>query len=87
MKKMKSKLAQALALPKEVVLDMTVVQATGRNEVLIENYKSLVEFSETKIRVRARGFFIALEGQNLALLQVTAENLLIGGAIDSVLYS
>jgi len=87
MQKIKEKVVSSLSLPKEIALDMPVVQATGRGELLIENYKNLLEFTDTKIRARVKDYFITIEGERLALMQITSENLLINGMINSIVYS
>ena len=83
----KEKMAQFLALPKEVALDLPLVMATGRGEVNVENYKNLLEFTETKVRVRTRDGTMVIEGERLKLRQITTENVLISGRITGILYA
>jgi len=82
--KVKEKLTQALALPKEITLDMPLIIATGRGELNIENYKNLLEFSETKIRVHTSSGLLVVEGNGLLLRQMTTENLIITGRISGI---
>ena len=83
---LKEKLANTLSLPKEVALDLPVVTATGRSELTIENYKNLIEFTDTAIRIRTREGTISITGERLTLQQITAENLLIKGRVSEILY-
>jgi sporulation protein YqfC len=83
----KERAAAFLSLPKEVALDLPLVMATGRGEVSIENYKDLLEFSETKIRVRTREGIMTVEGERLKLRQITTENVLVSGSISGILYT
>jgi len=83
----KEKLSNALSLPKEISLDLPIILATGRNEISIENYKSLLEFTDEVIRVRTKEGIMAVEGSGLILRQVTTENILISGRISGILYS
>ncbi|MCL2605110.1 MAG: sporulation protein YqfC [Defluviitaleaceae bacterium] len=80
----KEKLASALALPKEIALDMPLIVAAGRGELNIENYKNLLEFSENKIRVHTSAGLLNIEGTRLCLKQITTENLLITGSINGI---
>ncbi|MCL2202352.1 MAG: YabP/YqfC family sporulation protein [Defluviitaleaceae bacterium] len=80
----KEKLTNALSLPKEIALDMPLIMATGRGELNIENYKNLLEFSETKIRVHTAAGLLIIEGTRLHLKQITAENLFISGNISGM---
>ena len=83
----KEKLTGALSLPKEITLDMPLVMATGRGEVNIENYKNLLEFTETKVRLGTREGLMTIEGERLKLRQITTENVLISGRITGIKYS
>ena len=82
----REKMTGLLSLPKEIALDATVIMATGRTEINIENYKNLLEFTDTKIRINTREGIIVIEGESLNLGQVTTENLLISGRIFAILY-
>jgi len=83
----KEKLSAVLSFPKEITLDLPIVQAIGRNEVSIENYKSLLEFSDEVIRVRTKDGIMAVEGSGLILRHVTVESILISGKILGIIYS
>jgi len=81
--KFKSKLAETLSLPKEIALDLPVLTSTGTDELNIENYKSLLAFTDTHIRIRTRVGIIVVEGERLTLKQITTENILIQGKINT----
>jgi len=83
---LKERIAAALSLPKEVTLDLPLITATGRNELAIENYKNLLEFSDTKIRIRTKEGTLTVEGERLLLRHVTTENLLINGRVMGILF-
>jgi len=82
----KEKLTSALALPKEIALNLAVVTIMGQGEIAVENYKNLLEFSETKIRIRTHNQVISIEGERLVLQQITTENLTIVGRITTISY-
>ncbi|MCL1863833.1 MAG: YabP/YqfC family sporulation protein [Defluviitaleaceae bacterium] len=82
----KQKLTNFLSLPQEVALDLPLIMATGRGEVNIENYKNLIEFTDTKIRVNTRAGSMTIEGEKLTLRQVTTENVLVSGIISGIKY-
>jgi sporulation protein YqfC len=87
MRNVKEKMAGFFSLPKEIALDLPLLMATGRNEVNIENYKNLLEFSEKKIRVRTKDGIMTIEGERLKLRQITTENVLVSGLITGILYT
>ena len=80
----KEKVTGLLSLPKEIALNLPLIMATGRGEVNIENYKNLVEFTDTKIRVNTSAGVLAIEGTGLILKQVTTEHILITGNIKVI---
>jgi len=82
----KEKLSTMLSMPKEIALDLPVLMATGRNELNIENYKNLIEFTDKLIRIRTKDSIMTIEGDNLVLRQITTENILISGRISGILY-
>lgn len=86
MRNVKERVTNMFSLPKEIVLDLPLIQATGRGEVNIENYKNLLEFAETKIRLGTKDGIIVVEGEGLKLQQVTSENVLIAGRISGISY-
>jgi sporulation protein YqfC len=83
---LKDKLAGALSLPTEVVLNLPVVVWTGRNEANIENYKGILEYSETRVRINTRAGLLVAEGRRLELKQITDENIILTGEINSIAY-
>ncbi len=83
---LKEKLAKTLALPKEIVLNLPVVVWTGRNEANIENYKGILEYTDTCVRINTRAGLLVAEGSRLRLKQITAENILITGEISVISY-
>jgi len=86
MRKIKERLTTVMSLPKEVALDLPIVTITGRNEVFIENFKNLLEFTDIKIRLRIKDGILTIDGKDLTLKQVTSENLLITGLISNISY-
>ena len=87
MRNVKEKMSGLLAVPKEIALDLPLLMATGRSEVNIENYKSLLEFTDKKIRIHTRDCIMTIEGERLKLRQITTENVLVSGKITGILYS
>ena len=80
----KEKVAGILSLPKEIALNLPLITATGRDEINIENYKNLLEFTDTKIRISTGAGVLAIEGTGLILKQITTEHVLIIGKIKNI---
>ena len=80
----KEKMTGLLSLPKEIALNLPLIMATGRDELSIENYKNLIEFTDTIIRINTQAGMLAIEGQKLMLKHVTTENILVTGLITRI---
>lgn len=82
----KERVTGLLALPKEITLNLPLIMLTGRDEVNIENYKSIVEYTDTKIRVHTTSGLLTVEGKKLRLKQITAENIVVSGEMAGIRY-
>jgi len=85
-KQIKRKLSAAFELPREIVLNLPVINMLGNEEVGIENYKGIVEYTAAQVRVLTSCGVIKIIGQELILKQVTAETIVIAGKIGHVGY-
>ena len=73
-----------LEMPKEVSSGMPKITILGFNEILIENYKGISEYEEFYIRVNTHIGVININGFNFNLKQMTEDDILITGQIDSI---
>ena len=81
---MREKMTNLLSLPREIALNLPLILATGQDEVNIENYKNIIEFTDTKVRINTAAGALSIEGQRLILKQVTTEHILITGKISGI---
>lgn len=44
----KSNIVESLELPQDIVYGAVIISAMGRNEVLIENYKGIIDYTRRK---------------------------------------
>lgn len=75
----KEKIADAVALPKDITLNLPKVTLYGSKEIYIENYKGIIEFSEEVVRVNTSVHIIKITGKNLILKNITDEEILFSG--------
>ena len=81
---LKEKIGAALELPNELVEDVAKVTIVGKNEVSIENYKGIVEYSNERVRVGCTGYQVTVTGEKLELKVATGEVLFITGTVRSM---
>lgn len=83
-KDIKNKLAELLDIPREVVLNIPKFTIIGNNDMIIENYKGIIEYDTSKIRINTGVGVVKVCGAKLVLKEITSEDLLIKGQILSI---
>ena len=79
-----SKLDSILELPREVTSSDIKITLNGFDEMLIENYKNILEYQDVLIKVNTFEGAITIYGFNLKLDQMTDEDIKVIGKIDSI---
>lgn len=80
------RLLETLQLPQDIFRGEIRVTLTGNREVWIENYKGLLEYSNTVILLQAKNCKLLIEGKALNIDYYTNEDMKISGRILSVKY-
>ena len=79
-----NKMNKLLEIPKEVCSDIPKVIMTGFDEVLIENYKGILEYEEFFVRISTHIGIININGYNLNLDKMTDDDIKVRGKIESI---
>jgi sporulation protein YqfC len=80
-KYIKKTIARLFELPPEIILNLPMITLIGKDELSVENYKSIIEYGGETIRINTSCGIIKIEGRGLVLKQVTSENILVTGQI------
>ena len=83
-KEYKRKIDSLLELPREVVSNEPKITMVGFEEILIENYKNILEYEDHFIKLNTHIGAININGFHLKLIQMTEEDIRIIGKIDSM---
>lgn len=75
-----------LEIPKEVSSNEPKITILGFHELLIENYKNILEYEEFYIRINTFIGVININGFGMCLEQMTEDDILVRGKIDSIDY-
>ena len=78
------KITQMLDMPRELDKRQTKVTIISFDEILIENYKGVMEYEEFFVKVNTEIGIININGFNLSLVQMTNEDILVKGIINSI---
>ena len=81
---LRERLASAASMPKDVVLGASVITILGRNEVCIENYRGIIEYTDTLIRVQTKSGQVRLTGKRLQIEYYTNDEMKIKGRLVSL---
>ena len=82
----KEQMTEALNLPKDLTLGAVILTITGKHEAYVENYMSLIEYTETLIRIQARTCKLEIHGAQLEIAYYTNDEMKITGLIEEVKY-
>ena len=83
-KKLQTSVGDILDFPPEVVGEGPKITITGRRQILVENYISIVNFSEEEIRLETAEGDVCFGGKGLVLKVILSTELRIEGELSSV---
>lgn len=78
------KINNILEFPEEISSYEPKITLMGFGKVMVENYKGILEYENFFIRLNTYVGVININGFNLSLNEMTDENLLITGKIESI---
>ena len=78
------KVAKISELPEDVVMGIPMLTLLGNNEINIENYGGIVEYTNYLIRIRTKAGQIIIKGENLFIDYYTNIEMKIQGNIISI---
>ena len=83
-KNAKGKLNKILEVPEEIANKMPKVTILKFEEMLIENYKAILEYQDFFVRIKTEIGIININGFRLTLEEMTIDDILVKGKIESV---
>lgn len=84
LKSVKENMVETLELPKDLMYGASIVTITGRWEVLIENYKGILEYTEEYIKIQTKNAKLTVYGKRLNIEYYTNEDMKVVGFIKSI---
>ncbi len=79
-------LSSQLKLPSDMLAGAPIVSVLGRSEVCVENYKGILEYNNSLIKILTKIGRIHIEGKNLNISYFTNEEMKITGMIHNIHY-
>ncbi|MCI8453868.1 MAG: sporulation protein [Lachnospiraceae bacterium] len=83
-KRERDALSKALMLPQDAVKGETLLTFTGQRVVYIENYRSILLYSDTKIQIQAKHYRLTVAGRNLSICYYDKDEMKITGHVEAI---
>lgn len=80
------KIARALELPQDIIMDLPRITMFGNKQILIENHKGIIEYSPSQVRITLNRGELRITGENLILGNLQIEQILIEGTVEEIKY-
>ena len=82
--KKQNRFEELLEIPKEISSEKPKLTVMGFEELLVENYKAILEYQDFYVRLSTHIGIININGFELNLNEMTNDDILITGKIESV---
>lgn len=79
-----NRIDKMLEMPKEVYSDLPKITITGFEEMIIENFKGILEYEEFFVRINTHIGIININGYNLNLENMSNDDIKVKGKIESI---
>ena len=79
-----NKIDRMLELPQEVYSNVPKIIITGFDEMIIENFKGILEYEEFFVRINTHIGLININGYGLSLENMTDDDIKVEGKIESL---
>ncbi len=84
MNKFVRKASEIFELPREVVSSVPKITITAFDEVVIENFRGILEYEDFFVRISTYIGNVNINGFNLKLNQMNEDDILVKGKIESI---
>ena len=84
--KIHEQVIEHLALPRDFLLGESIMTITGKRELLIENYKGILNYEDSFIKIQTKNCRIIITGRGLSIAYYTNEEMKITGFFEQIQY-
>lgn len=79
-------LSSKLKLPSDILAGAPIITSIGKSEVCVENYKGIIEYNTTQIKILTKIGRVQIDGKHLNISYFTNDEMKITGMIQSISY-
>jgi sporulation protein YqfC len=81
---MKSAVSDIFELPKDITLNLPKISMIGNNQMLVENHRGVIEYTPQRIRVNSSIGVIRVQGSEMKLKNIAADDIMITGEVKAI---
>lgn len=82
-----SRLSRALDLSGDVLSGAALLYGEGNRKICIENYRSLIEYTDERIRIQTKTCQICIEGKHLMVAYFRDDEMCVVGYLQNIQYT
>ncbi|HAN10152.1 MAG TPA: sporulation protein YqfC [Clostridiales bacterium] len=86
MESLKKKIYSAVDIPKETFLNIPLATIVGNEEIVIENYKAVLDYKPDTIRINTKIGHVKISGKNMNIKYIRKDEIFITGIIKNIQY-
>ena len=86
MQKFRKKIAETLGVPPSAVMNIPVVTLQGNISAAIENYKSVLLYTDSEIRINCGATVVSLYGAGLCIDNIGGDFVSVSGDFQKIEY-
>ncbi|HHU48393.1 MAG: sporulation protein YqfC [Caldicoprobacterales bacterium] len=84
LERMKSTVTDIFELPREIMMNLPKITMVGSNQMLVENHKGVIEYTPQRIRVNSSIGVIRVQGKDMNLKNIAADDIMITGEVKMI---
>lgn len=84
MEEKKELMVAAMKLPMDVFLGELIISVIGRRAVYVENYRSILLYTDTSLKIQGKECKLLIQGRHLVIEYYTGDEMKVTGRIESV---
>ncbi|HLS88154.1 MAG TPA: sporulation protein YqfC [Sphingobacteriaceae bacterium] len=81
---LRSRLAELLDMPRDVVLNLPRISVVGDLQVLVQNHRGVKEYTPERVIIGMESGLIVISGRELVISNIHVEEITITGRLDGV---
>lgn len=84
LREVKTTVSEMFELPKDIILNLPRISMVGNSQMLVENHRGVIEYTPQRIRINSTIGVIRVEGEDMDLKNIAADDVMITGLIKHV---